>query len=147
MMMERQHKRDMMKKILIIEDDTQIGNLEQEVLEQQDYTCLRAFSGTEAVMLLEREKPDLTILDLMLPGLFGEEVLKRIRQIPVIVVSAKAGVDDKVALLLGGAQDYMTKPFSTKELLARVEVQMRKTNAALSERYSAGDIVIDSVLC
>ena len=147
MMMERQHKRDMMKKILIIEDDTQIGNLEQEVLEQQGYTCLRAFSGTEAVMLLEREKPDLTILDLMLPGLFGEEVLKRIRQIPVIVVSAKAGVDDKVALLLGGAQDYMTKPFSTKELLARVEVQMRKTNAALSERYSAGDIVIDSVLC
>ena len=146
-MMERQHKRDMMKKILIIEDDTQIGNLEQEVLEQQGYTCLRAFSGTEAVMLLEREKPDLTILDLMLPGLFGEEVLKRIRQIPVIVVSAKAGVDDKVALLLGGAQDYMTKPFSTKELLARVEVQMRKTNAALSERYSAGDIVIDSVLC
>ena len=147
MMMERQHKRDMMKKILIIEDDTQIGNLEQEVLEQQGYTCLRAFSGTEAVMLLEREKPDLTILDLMLPGLSGEEVLKRIRQIPVIVVSAKAGVDDKVALLLGGAQDYMTKPFSTKELLARVEVQMRKTNAALSERYSAGDIVIDSVLC
>ena len=146
-MMERQHKRDMMKKILIIEDDTQIGNLEQEVLEQHGYLCLRAFSGTEAVMLLEREKPDLTILDLMLPGLSGEEVLKRIRQIPVIVVSAKAGVDDKVALLLGGAQDYMTKPFSTKELLARVEVQMRKTNAALSERYSAGDIVIDSVLC
>lgn len=147
MMMERQHKRDMMKKILIIEDDTQIGNLEQEVLEQHGYLCLRAYSGTEAVMLLEREKPDLTILDLMLPGLSGEEVLKRIRQIPVIVVSAKAGVDDKVALLLGGAQDYMTKPFSTKELLARVEVQMRKTNAALSERYSAGDIVIDSVLC
>ena len=147
MMMERQHKRDMMKKILIIEDDTQIGNLEQEVLEQHGYLCLRAFSGTEAVMLLEREKPDLTILDLMLAGLSGEEVLKRIRQIPVIVVSAKAGVDDKVALLLGGAQDYMTKPFSTKELLARVEVQMRKTNAALSERYSAGDIVIDSVLC
>ena len=146
-MMERQHKRDMMKKILIIEDDTQIGNLEQEVLEQHGYLCLRAYSGTEAVMLLEREKPDLTILDLMLPGLSGEEVLKRIRQIPVIVVSAKAGVDDKVALLLGGAQDYMTKPFSTKELLARVEVQMRKTNAALSERYSAGDIVIDSVLC
>lgn len=147
MMMERQHKRDMMKKILIIEDDTQIGNLEQEVLEQHGYLCLRAYSGTEAVMLVEREKPDFIILDLMLPGLSGEEVLKRIRQIPVIVVSAKAGVDDIVALLLGGAQDYMTKPFSAKELLARVEVQMRKTNVALSERYSAGDIVIDSVLC
>ena len=73
-------------------------------------------------MLLERERPDLILLDLMLPGLSGEDVLKNIRDIPVIVVSAKAGVDDKVALLLGGAQDYMTKPFSTKELLARVEV-------------------------
>lgn len=106
MMMERQHKRDMMKKILIIEDDTQIGNLEQEVLEQQGYACLRAYSGTEAVMLLERERPDLILLDLMLPGLSGEEVLKKIGDTPVIVVSAKAGVDDKVALLLGDAQDY-----------------------------------------
>ncbi|MGM9664058.1 MAG: response regulator transcription factor [Eubacteriales bacterium] len=133
------------RKILIIEDDTQIGNLEQEVLQQQGYTCLRAYSGTEAVILLEREQPDLIILDLMLPGLSGEEVLKRIRQIPVIVVSAKVGVDDKVALLLGGAQDYLTKPFSTKELLARVEAQMRKTNAPLSDRSRAGDIVMDHV--
>lgn len=133
------------RKILIIEDDTQIGNLEQEVLQQQGYTCLRAYSGTEAVILLEREQLDLIILDLMLPGLSGEEVLKRIRQIPVIVVSAKVGVDDKVALLLGGAQDYLTKPFSTKELLARVEAQMRKTNAPLSDRSRAGDIVMDHV--
>ena len=110
------------KRILIIDDDLQIGNLEQEVLEQHGYACTRAYSGTEAVMLLERERPDLILLDLMLPGLSGEDVLKNIRDIPVIVVSAKAGVDDKVALLLGGAQDYMTKPFSTKELLARVEV-------------------------
>ena len=110
------------KRILIIDDDLQIGNLEQEVLEQHGYACARAYSGTEAVMLLERERPDLILLDLMLPGLSGEDVLKNIRDIPVIVVSARAGVDDKVALLLGGAQDYMTKPFSTKELLARVEV-------------------------
>lgn len=133
------------RKILIIEDDTQIGNLEQEVLEQQGYICLRAYSGTEAVILLEREQPDLIILDLMLPGLSGEEVLKKIGGIPVIVVSAKSGVDDKVELLLGGAQDYMTKPFSTKELLARVEVQIRKANTPLADRYSAGDIVMDSV--
>ena len=133
------------KKILIVDDDIQIGNLEQEVLEQHGYTCARAYSGTEAVMLLERERPDLIILDLMLPGLSGEEVLQKIGEIPVIVVSAKAGVDDKVNLLLGGAQDYLTKPFSTKELLARVEVQLRKTDAPLSARYSAGDIVMDQI--
>ena len=133
------------KKILIVDDDIQIGNLEQEVLEQHGYLCLRAYSGTEAIMLLERERPDLILLDLMLPGLSGEEVLKKIREIPVIVVSAKAGVDDKVALLLGGAQDYMTKPFSTKELLARVEVQLRKTGTPLSAQSSAGDIVINQL--
>ena len=96
-------------------------------------------------MLLDRERPDLIILDLMLPGLSGEEVLQKIREIPVIVVSAKAGVDDKVALLLGGAQDYMTKPFSTKELLARVEVQLRKTGAPLSAQNRTGDIVMDQI--
>ena len=133
------------RKILIIDDDIQIGNLEQEVLEQQGYLCLRAYSGTEAVMLLEREHPDLILLDLMLPGLSGEEVLKKIKEIPVIVVSAKVSVDDKVALLLGGAQDYMTKPFSTKELLARVEVQLRKTGMPLSAQSRAGDIVMDQI--
>ena len=133
------------KKILIVDDDIQIGNLEQEVLEQHGYACARAYSGTEAVMLLDRERPDLILLDLMLPGFSGEEVLQKIGEIPVIVVSAKAGVDDKVALLLGGAQDYLTKPFSTKELLARVEVQLRKTGAPVSARYSAGDIVMDQI--
>ena len=133
------------KKILIVDDDIQIGDLEQEVLEQHGYLCLRAYSGTEAVVLLERERADLIILDLMLPGLSGEEVLKKIGEIPVIVVSAKAGVDDKVALLLGGAQDYMTKPFSTKELLARVEVQLRKSATSLSAQSSAGDIVMDQI--
>lgn len=133
------------KRILIIDDDLQIGNLEQEVLEQHGYICSMAYSGTEAVMLLERVRPDLILLDLMLPGLSGEEVLKKIGEIPVIVVSAKAGVDDKVALLLGGAQDYMTKPFSTKELLARVEVQLRRTGAPLSAQSSAGDIVMNQI--
>lgn len=133
------------KKILIVDDDIQIGNLEQEVLEQRGYLCLRAYSGTEAVLLLERERPDLILLDLMLPGLSGEEVLKKIGEIPVIVVSAKAGVDDKVALLLGGAQDYMTKPFSTKELLTRVEVQLRKTGTTLAPQSGAGDIVMNQL--
>ncbi len=106
----------MKKKILIIEDDIQIGSLEEEVLNNNGYQCFRAYSGSEAVLLLEKESIDLIILDLMLPGLLGEEVLKKSGDIPVIVVSAKTDIDDKVKMLKNGAQDYMTKPFSAREL-------------------------------
>ena len=105
----------MKKKILIIEDDIQIGSLEEEVLNNNGYQCFRAYSGSEAVLLLEKESIDLIILDLMLPGL-SEEALKKSGDIPVIVVSAKADIDDKVKMLKNGAQDYMTKPFSAREL-------------------------------
>lgn len=87
---------------------------------------MRAYSGTEAQLVLSKTKPDLILLDLMLPGLSGEELLPKIRDIPVIVVSAKADIADKVGLLLGGAADYVTKPFELSELLARVAVQLRK---------------------
>lgn len=89
---------------------------------------LRAYSGTEALLLLSQRHPDLILLDLMLPGLSGEEILPKLSGIPVIVVSAKAGLDDKVNLLLEGASDYITKPFETKELLARITVQLRKAS-------------------
>ena len=97
----------MKKSILIIDDDIQIGNLEQEVLEREGYICYRAYSGTEAVLLLEKQQPDLILLDLMLPGISGEDVLRRISGIPIIVVSAKVGIDDKVSMLTGGAVDYI----------------------------------------
>lgn len=119
-----------MQTILIIDDDAAIGNLEQEVLEQAGYAVLRAYSGTEALLLLKDSRPDLVLLDLMLPGLSGEEVLPQLQGISVIVVSVKTAVQDKVGLLLGGAADYLTKPFDTKELLARVAVRLRE--AALS---------------
>lgn len=135
----------MEKCILIIEDDLQIGNLEQEVLEKAGYTCLRCYSGTEAVLLLEKLVPDQIPLDLNLPGLSGEKLIKQILYFPVIVVSAKTDVDEKVSALLDRAQDYMTKPFSTKELLARVEVQMRKTEGYMIRKIVAGDIVIDDI--
>ena len=115
-----------MRKILIIDDDVTIGDLEQEVLEREGYAVQRAYSGTEALLLLKDSRPDLVLLDLMLPGLPGEEVLPQLKGIPVIVVSAKASVEDKVDLLLGGAADYLTKPFDTKELLARVAVRLRE---------------------
>ena len=116
-----------MKTIAIIEDDQTIGDLLEEVLQKEGYQVERAYSGTEAVYLLSRCRPDLALLDLMLPGLSGEEVLPQIESIPVIVLSAKADVEDKVSLLLSGAADYMTKPFNTKELLARIAVQLRKS--------------------
>lgn len=116
----------MKKTILIVDDDIHIGAMVEEVLTKEGYDVLRAYSGTEAVLLLSQKRPDLVLLDLMLPGLSGEEVLQRIKGIPVIVVSAKVEVDNKVALLLGGAADYVTKPFHTKELLARIAVQLRR---------------------
>lgn len=121
-----------MKNILIIDDDMHIGNVLEEILTKEGYRVSRAYSGTEALLVLSQAKPDLVLLDLMLPGLNGEEVLPQIKGIPVIVVSAKADVDNKVDLLLGGAADYVTKPFHTKELLARIAVQLRGA-AVISE--------------
>lgn len=115
-----------MHTIMIVDDDESIGNLEQELLEREGYAVQRAFSGTEALLLLKQKRPDLILLDLMLPGISGEELLPQIQEIPVIVVSAKAGADSKVKLLLGGAVDYLTKPFDTKELLARITIRLRE---------------------
>ena len=100
----------------------------EEALTQEGFLVSRAYSGTEALLVLSRAKPDLVLLDLMLPGLNGEDVLPQIKGIPVIVLSAKADLDNKVALLLGGAADYITKPFHTKELLARIAVQLRRVD-------------------
>ncbi|MGN0513728.1 MAG: response regulator transcription factor, partial [Lachnospiraceae bacterium] len=119
-----------MKKILIVDDDPSIGNLLQEALTGAGYCTMRAYSGTEALWVVTNTKPDLILLDLMLPGLSGEELLPKLKEIPVIVLSAKVDVDNKVDLLLGGAADYVTKPFNTKELLARISVQLRSAAAS-----------------
>ena len=135
-----------MKTIAIIDDDFHIGDMLTEVLTREEYSVLRAYSGTEALYLLSHNRPDLVLLDLMLPGLSGEEVLKHIKNIPVIVLSAKVDVQDKVKLLLDGAADYMTKPFDTKELLARITVQLRKAEQhGVSNSLSVGDLTLDTV--
>lgn len=113
-----------MNTILVIDDDMHIGNLLEEALSGEGYRVARAYSGTEAQLVLAKARPDLILLDLMLPGLLGEELLGQIRGIPVIVVSAKAEG------LLGGAADYITKPFELSELLARVAVQLRQSRDA-----------------
>lgn len=116
-----------MKQILIVDDDLPIGNMLEEVLTKERYRTRRAYSGSEALLVLAKEKPDLILLDLMLPGLSGEEVLKQIKGIPVIVLSAKLDMEHKAELLYAGAVDYVTKPFYTKELLARIRIHLRDT--------------------
>lgn len=116
---------DKMKKILIVEDDTNINNLIKELLIQNNYEVLSAYSGTEAISILEKENIDLILLDLMLPGINGEEIITKIKEIPIIVLSAKINSEDKINCLLNGANDYITKPFNTDELLARIKVQLR----------------------
>jgi len=120
-----------MKKIFVIDDDIYIGDLLEEALIEMKYSVKRAYSGTEAQFLLSNEKPDLILLDLMLPGLSGEELLPTIRDIPVIVVSAKVDTADKVGVLLSGAVDYVTKPFVLEELLARITVQLRRNDNSI----------------
>lgn len=125
-----------MPNILIVEDDININNLLCEVLMKAGYTCEQAFSGTEAKLLLNiKEKAyTLVLLDLMLPGASGEEVLKEIRKhgrLPVIVLTAKDSIDDKIGVLTDGADDYITKPFEIREVLARIQVQLRHIEAEI----------------
>ena len=133
-----------MAAILIVDDDINIGNLLEEVLTKAGYSVSRAYSGTEAVLYIQRTKPDLVLLDLMLPGLKGEGVLPYLKGIPVIVVSAKIDVDDKVGMLLRGAADYITKPFDVQELLARVAVQLRHSDSSEAASLCCGELRLDT---
>lgn len=132
------------RKIFIIDDDVYIGDMLEEALGKAGYGVSRAYSGTEALLFLEKETPDLILLDLMLPGLSGEEIISKIREIPVIVISAKARLEDKVKLLMDGACDYLTKPFEIRELLARIAVQLRKMKEPGNrEQLRVGNLVLD----
>ena len=132
-----------MKHILVIDDDVPIGDMLEEVLTREGYRVSRAYSGTEGRLALGADRPDLALLDLMLPGLSGEELLPEIRDLPVIIVSAKADIDGKVGLLLGGAADYVTKPFEIRELLARIAVNLRRTAQPVSETLSRSGLRLD----
>lgn len=136
-----------MKKILIVEDDVNINNLLKEALSQKGYTCGQAFSGTEVALWLEKESWMLVLLDLMLPGMTGEEVLQLIRRqgdTPVIVLTAKDAMEEKLDLLTSGADDYITKPFDINEVIARVQIQLRHAGQeAEPDRIECGGITLD----
>ena len=131
-----------MKSILIVEDDMDIHNLIKEILENEKYNVIDSYSGTEALRILDKEEVDLVLLDLMLPGLNGEEVIKSVKDIPIIVISAKVSPDFKVQALLSGANDYLTKPFNKDELLARIKVQLR-INKNVNKKLEYKDMVLD----
>lgn len=119
-----------MEKILIVEDDASNNQMLKEYLESHGYVCTQAYSGSEGRLLFSMEKYDLVLLDLMLPGIPGEELVTLFsRKAPVIVLSAKNGTDSKVEVLSAGAEDYLCKPFDLPELLVRIQVQLRRRRA------------------
>lgn len=122
-----------MPRILLVEDDTDINSSTAQYLRRQGCECVQAFSGTEGRLLWQAGGIDLLLVDLMLPGLSGSELIAEVRKTsrtPVIVLSAKTELSDKVELLGLGADDYLTKPYQLEELWARVQVQLRHANAA-----------------
>lgn len=138
-----------MKKILIVDDEKPISDIIKFNLTKEGYETVTAYDGRTALTLFEEEQPDLVILDLMLPELDGLEVAKHIRKtshLPIIMLSAKDSEFDKVIGLEIGADDYVTKPFSNRELLARVKAHLRRTEtieaAVTEEVVSAGNKTI-----
>ena len=129
-------------KILIVEDDANINNMVCEALTKNGFEYTQSFSGTEGLLNFKANQFDLAILDLMMPGMTGEELTAKIREtskIPIIITSAKSELDSRVNLLSTGADDYLVKPFDVKELIARVEVQLRHLTEGASAGASGGD--------
>lgn len=139
-------------KILIAEDDVYINDILKKLLSKDGYNAVQAYSGTEAIMQINADEFHLVILDLMLPGITGEEVLKKIRkskQMPVIVISAKIENKNKVELLRMGADDYITKPFDIEEVSARIYSNLRRyvkfqNNSIGNEKIKYKDIILNT---
>ncbi len=125
------------ERILVVEDDSDINGLLCRILDKAGYETISAWSGSEALLRLEREAFDMLLLDLRLPGMTGEEVIRQLREkeneIPVLVLTAKAALEDKVSVLNLGADDYLTKPFENEEVVARVNARLRRFRKSRTE--------------
>lgn len=136
-----------MDKILIIEDNDEINGLLKELLVNAGYDVKQAFSGPEGLLYFSSETYSLVLLDLMLPGMAGESILAKIREnsdVPVIIISAKTDMDEKVFLLQTGADDYITKPFDMREVLAIVELQLKRKRMAVKDKTVYHELNLDS---
>jgi two-component system response regulator VicR len=141
----------MSARILVVDDEPNIVNILRSNLEREGYKVISAYDGEEAIRLAMTKDPDLILLDCMLPGIDGFDVCKRIRRdstVPIIMITAKSEEIDKVLGLELGADDYITKPFSVREVLARVKAQLRRVSiqderALQSPMIEIGGIVID----
>jgi len=138
-----------MTRILLVEDDALLAKALYATLNRERYTVRWAADGAQALALFRTEHPDLLLLDWMLPGRSGLEVLRRVRatesEVPVLMLTARVAEDDRVLGLDAGADDYLVKPFSTKELLARVRALLRRAKSeAPSSRIAVGPLVIDA---
>src|SRR5207244_6317370 len=135
-------------KILVIEDEASIVQVIRLYLEQAGYTILTASDGIAGLELHAREQPDLVILDLMLPALDGMEVCRRIRawaNTPILMLTARQGEEDRIAGLEMGADDYLVKPFSPRELVSRVKAILRRTTPTVSPHTEQIDAPLEAV--
>jgi DNA-binding response OmpR family regulator len=135
--------------VLVVEDNEDINRILKRFLEQAGYQVKSAFSGTEAQLLFSMEHFHLIILDLMLPGLSGEEIIQEIRkksQTPIVVISAKSSLEDKVNVLKIGADDYITKPFEREEVLVRIEALLRRCHVNNMEASENNEISFKNLL-
>lgn len=141
-----------MESILVVEDDWDINGLLCNILKQNNYNVKAAYSGSEAKMCLEQGQYDLILLDLMIPGVKGEDLINEIRKksvMPIIVISAKSEQENKINVLRLGADDFISKPFDIEEVMARIEAQLRRykkfsKSVVSNEKIGYKNLVIDS---
>lgn len=139
------NRRSQAERILVVDDDTSLAEMLAIVLEGDGFVTRTAHDGREALVVFEEIKPSLVLLDLMLPGIDGMQVCRHIRatsSVPIIMLTARADTPDVVAGLEAGADDYITKPFRNKELIARIRARLRRTRPAAA-RIEFGEIVMD----